>query len=324
MATLGEKLRREREVRGVSVKEISEATRIHVNFLNALEENDFGSLPGGVFVTGFLRNYAVHLGLDADKIVAEYEAMKIEEPAEHVIPHVPEMEGNRFAVIGVIGTLILFLIVYVAYVNWPRIGPEDRKAEIGTVTKTAPKAAAEKSEPKVEDISKEAAAKESETAPAEGVKTEPAAKDKPKKEPADAVKAGKEPLPAVKPAKKPLSPVVEPKKATAAAVKPKKEIQPVKKKAAAETAPKKEYKYRLVVSAQEEDAWILVVVDDELVRDMFVRAGQRIIIRGNYSFNFTTGNAKHIKLFLNGKPLDFDAPPGNVIRSWNLPLPVVE
>jgi cytoskeleton protein RodZ len=72
MPTFGENLRREREMRGVTLEEISESTKISVRLLKALEEDDFGKLPGGVFTRSFIRNYAQYLGLDEEHVLAEY------------------------------------------------------------------------------------------------------------------------------------------------------------------------------------------------------------------------------------------------------------
>ena len=73
MASLGENLRREREMRGISLEEISAATKISVRFLTALENNDFAGIPGGIFTRGFIRAYAGYLGLDQEQVMAEYE-----------------------------------------------------------------------------------------------------------------------------------------------------------------------------------------------------------------------------------------------------------
>ncbi len=72
MASFGENLRREREMRGVSLQEISAATKISVRFLQALENEEFGKLPGGIFTRSFIRAYAKYLGLDEDRVLAEY------------------------------------------------------------------------------------------------------------------------------------------------------------------------------------------------------------------------------------------------------------
>src|SRR5271154_811900 len=68
----GEHLRREREMRGVSLDEISAATRISTRFLEAIEKDQWDLLPGGVFNRGFIRSIARFLGLDEDSLVAEY------------------------------------------------------------------------------------------------------------------------------------------------------------------------------------------------------------------------------------------------------------
>ena len=73
VGSFGENLRREREMRGVDLREIADATRINLRFLEAVENEEFGKLPGGVFNRGFIRSYARYLGLDEEKILGEYE-----------------------------------------------------------------------------------------------------------------------------------------------------------------------------------------------------------------------------------------------------------
>jgi len=70
--TFGESLKREREMRGVTLDEISAATRIATRFLVAIENEQWDQLPGGVFNRGFVRAVAHYLGLDEENIVAEY------------------------------------------------------------------------------------------------------------------------------------------------------------------------------------------------------------------------------------------------------------
>ena len=70
--TFGDNLKREREMRGVSLDEISAATRIATRFLQAIENEQWDQLPGGVFNRGFVRAVAHYLGLDEENIVAEY------------------------------------------------------------------------------------------------------------------------------------------------------------------------------------------------------------------------------------------------------------
>ncbi len=80
-STFGEHLKREREMRGVSLDEISAATRIGTRFLEALENEQWDRLPGGVFNRGFVRAVARFLGLDEESLVAEYALATNDRPA---------------------------------------------------------------------------------------------------------------------------------------------------------------------------------------------------------------------------------------------------
>lgn len=72
MPTLGEELRHKREQRGISLAEISEATRIGTRFLKAIETDNFSILPGGIFTRSFIRAYAKHVGMKEDEAIGLY------------------------------------------------------------------------------------------------------------------------------------------------------------------------------------------------------------------------------------------------------------
>jgi cytoskeleton protein RodZ len=72
LASFGEELRREREIRAISLKEIADATKISKRFLDAIERNDHKTLPAPVFTRGFVREYARYLGLNAEEMVNRY------------------------------------------------------------------------------------------------------------------------------------------------------------------------------------------------------------------------------------------------------------
>lgn len=73
MATsIGEKLRLERETRGIALRDISEQTRISMRYLEAIETDDYRRLPGGIFNRSFIRAYAKFVGYDEDKAIEEY------------------------------------------------------------------------------------------------------------------------------------------------------------------------------------------------------------------------------------------------------------
>lgn len=72
MSSFGETLRRERELRQITLREISEATKVNLRYLEALERNDFRHLPGGVFNKGFIRAYSQYIGVDPEAMVNAY------------------------------------------------------------------------------------------------------------------------------------------------------------------------------------------------------------------------------------------------------------
>jgi len=72
MGSFGDRLRKEREQRGITLDDISLNTKIGTRLLRALEEEKFDQLPGGIFNKGFVRAYARHLGIDEDQAVADY------------------------------------------------------------------------------------------------------------------------------------------------------------------------------------------------------------------------------------------------------------
>lgn len=73
MASLSERLKRERELRGISLKQISEETRIGVRFLQALEDDRLDVIPGEFYRRSYLRAYARYLGLDEDRALNVYD-----------------------------------------------------------------------------------------------------------------------------------------------------------------------------------------------------------------------------------------------------------
>src|SRR5215467_8454207 len=72
MASFGDRLRKEREQRGITLDDISLNTKIGTRLLRALEEEKFDQLPGGICNKGIVRAYARHVGLDEEQTVADY------------------------------------------------------------------------------------------------------------------------------------------------------------------------------------------------------------------------------------------------------------
>ena len=68
----GSYLKHERELRGVPLEEISGSTKIHIRFLQALEDNQFDELPGEVFIKGYIRSYVNIIGSDVEEVLNIY------------------------------------------------------------------------------------------------------------------------------------------------------------------------------------------------------------------------------------------------------------
>ncbi len=84
----GEHLRREREMRGISLDDIAAATKIGTRLLRALEDEQFDLLPGGIFNKGYVRAYARFVGIDEEQAVAEYlNAASETDPDVRLIAH---------------------------------------------------------------------------------------------------------------------------------------------------------------------------------------------------------------------------------------------
>ena len=70
--TLPERLYAARERKGVDLYRAERDTKIRARYLGALERGDYKELPGAVYTKGFLRNYALYLGLDPDDVLVQW------------------------------------------------------------------------------------------------------------------------------------------------------------------------------------------------------------------------------------------------------------
>ncbi len=97
LGAFGEKLRKQREQRGIELDAISNTTKISTRMLRALEEEHFDQLPGGVFNKGFVRAYARHVGLDEQEAIADYLAALngSQVPPQEILPNPRTSATNR-------------------------------------------------------------------------------------------------------------------------------------------------------------------------------------------------------------------------------------
>jgi cytoskeletal protein RodZ len=136
----GERLKREREMREVSLDEITVATRIGTRFLGALENEEWGKLPGGVFNRGFIRAIARFLGLDEEDLLAEYDvAYSVRADARPASPppqRTAAFASRVFPALAVV--LVLFGLVVGGYYGWRRLRALQRAPEAAAVPVPAP------------------------------------------------------------------------------------------------------------------------------------------------------------------------------------------
>jgi len=81
--SIGAMLRHARETRALTSDDLARTTRIPLRMIAAMEKDDWSKLPGGIFTRGYLRAYAREVGIDADLLVARFQA-------EHAPPPPPE------------------------------------------------------------------------------------------------------------------------------------------------------------------------------------------------------------------------------------------
>jgi len=123
---LGRELQSKREQLGYSLKDVAEHTRIRKVYLESMEQGQFEALPGQAYVTGFVRVYARHLGLDSDELLARLNAPQETDKAqpadsntEGKAPYTPDTQPQSghgwgafvlgFVVVLALGSLLYFM-----------------------------------------------------------------------------------------------------------------------------------------------------------------------------------------------------------------------
>jgi cytoskeletal protein RodZ len=105
--SLGRYLKRERELRKISLKEVAKNTKVKEHLLKAIEEDQYGPLPSSTYVKGFLLSYAKYMGLDPNDVLLRFESSLKEKPVT-LLEAPPEKKilwniKYRWVIGGVIG-----------------------------------------------------------------------------------------------------------------------------------------------------------------------------------------------------------------------------
>ena len=150
--TLGEKLKKIRDERRMTLSEISKHTRIQVKYLEYIEEGEYTKLPADVYVKGFLRSYAQYLGMSEISLIKQYEREKgiqknIKKIGDDEVKKKPENYSSfvvtpRMIVVSSIAVVIFSTFFYLykqvnSFVSTPRlviIKPVDGSTVDGKIT----------------------------------------------------------------------------------------------------------------------------------------------------------------------------------------------
>lgn len=111
MDSIGRYLRHARELRAMSVEEVSRATRIPVSAIERIEADHFDDLPGEVFVRGFLRAYARAVSIPVEEVLARYTASR-RVAVVTPLPLMSPMRGTQTRRFGVAFAFVLLLILF--------------------------------------------------------------------------------------------------------------------------------------------------------------------------------------------------------------------
>jgi len=118
MESLGQKLRETREQHNFSVEQVARDTHISKQYLEALEQEQFSTIPGETYVIGFLRNYAEYLSLNPEEIVSLYKNIQIQEqplPMTELLEPVRPKASPRIFILLVIVLAVLGAGGYLLY-----------------------------------------------------------------------------------------------------------------------------------------------------------------------------------------------------------------
>lgn len=115
----GQRLRAEREARGISQEEAAGRLNLTVTFLQALETDDYERLPEATFVRGYIRNYARELDLPADELVSVFSEILQEQEKEEVPETVEVMPSRRRRWLPAVSVVVVLAAV-IAALLWPQ------------------------------------------------------------------------------------------------------------------------------------------------------------------------------------------------------------
>jgi len=119
MIRVGQKLREQRVTKGLTVEEVSKATKIRVSYLLAIEKGEYQKLPASTYIQGFVRNYAKYLNLKEEEVLAIFRREFDEEKTFKILPEGLVKEDfpiKRIRLADTAKIIILLAIILLGYI----------------------------------------------------------------------------------------------------------------------------------------------------------------------------------------------------------------
>jgi|TARA_B100000809_G_scaffold262167_1_gene312553 cytoskeletal protein RodZ len=314
----GSYLKRERESRGVPLEEISGATKIHIRFLKALEENSFDQLPGEVFIKGYIRSYANIIGSDVEEMLNIYEESVGLKNQENLPQEKPSFntQPKTLLAYGLLILVVTCLLFGVGFLIKNGMGDSSGKSEEkkGPLLKMQAKGANQ--QPSISSSSNLSGKQLME----ENINTQEA----------DSARLG---IPAQE-LSIPINPSAQP--ARKEDVDEKKASSPQESVALTTQAPSgllpdldpqnpagMEKLLKLSIRVKE-ISWFNMTIDNFREEDFILPAGTAKTFWGNETIRLTVGNKTGVELFLNGKALVLPESKDTVVKDFFINSKLVE
>lgn len=120
MVRAGERLYKERIKKGLTLEDVSKATKIRSSFLEYIEKGEYKKLPSGAYAHGFVRNYVGFLGLPEHELLAlfkrEYDEKKIQQVLPEGLARKEDFPFKKIRFTQTFKLLILIFVILVIYI----------------------------------------------------------------------------------------------------------------------------------------------------------------------------------------------------------------
>ena len=281
MHSLGQHLKKERELRGVTIEEIANITRISTRFINALENDDFKNLPSEVFIKGFLRAYTKCVGIDPNEVISIYENIRKTDNKPEIKKDItPPLKFNNTSIIALTSVIALILITLGGGIFYYNNGSKNIAK---TTTSELPELKAD-----IEEQPKENSEVKEELPLVQTEQTIDEIEQKPFTEQLEENNVK-------------TAPVTVTENIAKADVPPEKKQEPLK----------------LTITALE-TVWFSIVIDDSETKEAILQPSEKMIFKAKEKFSLTTGNITGTDVMLDGVKISLPKTRSNVLKNYIL------